>query len=134
MLDRPTLGIAGAIIEPGNPGMGDRAGAHRARLQRYPEIALGQAIITNRFGSGTNRQHLGVRGRIVESARRIGGNRENPAVEDDGRADRHVPGSSGLGGSIERGAHRGRDREHGPYCRSNAVRASPDGVVCLSRS
>ena len=132
MLDRPALGIARAIIKPGNPGMGDRAGAHRTGLERHPEIAVGQAIITYCFGSSANRQHLGMCGRVMEGARRIGGNRENLAVENDSRPDRYFPGSGGLGGGIERSAHRGRDRKHSPYCRSNAARASPDGVLMLA--
>ena len=49
VLDRAALRIARAIIEPRDPGMRDRAGAHRARLQRHPQVAILQPLAPERL-------------------------------------------------------------------------------------
>ena len=65
VLDRAALRVGCAVIEPGDPRMGDRAGTHCARLEGDPQIAVLQPVPAERLGCGANRQHLGMRGRIA---------------------------------------------------------------------
>ncbi len=50
MLHRSSLWIACRIIEPGDAGVGYCACAHRAWLQRYPQVASGQPVGTKGCG------------------------------------------------------------------------------------
>ena len=127
MLDRAAFRIARAVIEPRDSGVGDRAGAHRAGFERDPQITVLQPIVADRGGGGANRQHLGVRGRIVERARGVRRGRDDAAVEHHHRADRHFTGGTGGGGGIECGAHEkghgDHDRPHAPVRRESLLTA-----------
>ena len=65
VLDAAALWVVGGEIEPADAGERDRGGAHRARLQRDVEIAIGEPFDAQPGGTGAQYQHLGVRGRIM---------------------------------------------------------------------
>jgi hypothetical protein len=44
VLDRTAFGIACGVVEPGDAGMPDRAGAHRARLEGHPQLAIAEPL------------------------------------------------------------------------------------------
>jgi len=64
-LDRATLGIGGAVIQPPDPRERDRSRAHRARLQRHIEIAIDQPLGADGLGGLPDRQYFSMRGRIA---------------------------------------------------------------------
>src|SRR5216110_1385587 len=47
---RATLGVGRAVIQPPYSRKRDRGGAHRARLQRYIEVAIDQPLAADNFG------------------------------------------------------------------------------------
>src|SRR3546814_2705106 len=59
VFDRTALGVARTIIEPRDPGVGDRARAHRARFERHPQVATFEPVGAERLGGGANRADLG---------------------------------------------------------------------------
>src|SRR5690242_6823010 len=59
-LDRATLRVGRAIIEPTQPSERDGAGAHGAGLQRDIEVAVHQPFGADGFGGLTDRQDFGM--------------------------------------------------------------------------
>jgi len=59
-VNRARLGIGGAVNEPGNAGLQNRPGAHRARFQRHVKHAIVEPPATQRFGGLGDGNHLGV--------------------------------------------------------------------------
>src|SRR3546814_15149906 len=70
-------------------GVGDRARAHRAGLQRHIEVAAVEALVAELRGGGANRDDFGVRGRIVRFARAVVAFGDGLSVLDYDRAARH---------------------------------------------
>ena len=60
----PTLGIGSPVIQPPDSRMGDRTGAHRAGLQRHPQVSAFESLLPQRLRGGAQREHLGMRGRV----------------------------------------------------------------------
>ena len=58
---RSRLGIRRAEHQPGDPGVDDRSGAHRAGLESHMQLATGQAVVARVRGSFAQRQDLRVR-------------------------------------------------------------------------
>ncbi len=106
VLHRTPLGIAGCVIEPRDPGVGNRSGTHRARLKRNPELAAIESLVAQLRRGRANRQHFGMGGRIVAGARRIVGACDNHAVLDHDRTDRHFPDGFAQPCLRDRLAHR----------------------------
>src|SRR3546814_2894961 len=103
---RTALRIVGAVIEARDAGVGDRARAHRAGLQRHIEVAAVEALVAELRGGGANRDDFGVRGRIVRFARAVVAfGDELPALDHD-RADRHLAPFRRDSRELERAAHR----------------------------
>ena len=62
---RPRLRVGGRVDHARDPREDDRPRAHRARLQRHVERALQHPPGAKRGGGLAQRQHLGVRGRVL---------------------------------------------------------------------
>lgn len=107
MIHRPALGIGGPIDKPAEPGVAQRAGAHRARLQRHiKRAAKRQAIITEARASFPQRQHFRMSAGILKSDRPIMRLGEHPTV----RPNEHCSDRcfARVGGGLrkrDRGAH-----------------------------
>ena len=91
MQHRAAFRIGRPEIEPVEAGMGDRAGAHGARLERNIEVAAGEAAPAQFFGGAPDCQHLGMGGRIEAPLGLVAGAGDDPAAvaQHDNRADRH---------------------------------------------
>ncbi|KAI1692428.1 ribosomal l28 family domain-containing protein [Ditylenchus destructor] len=131
MLDRAALGIAGPVIEPGDTGMGDGARAHGARLQRDPQVAILQPVAAKRFRRRANRQHLGMRGGVMQGSRSVGRDRDHRLAPHHHRAPGHLARLRRITGGIQRGAHRFGQRKHRPAMPARSGLAMPceSGVV-----
>ena len=110
VLDRAALGIGRGVIQPGDARVDNRARAHGARLERDPQLAAFQPLVTKRQGGGANRRDLGMRGRIVRPARRVAAFADHNAILDHHRADRHHARGGGRPREIERARHRVGER------------------------
>ena len=77
VLDPAALGIAGAEVEAADAGERDGRRAHRAGLQRDVEVGARQPLGLHRRAGRADRQHLGVRGGIVELACAVAGSCED---------------------------------------------------------
>ena len=105
MFDRPALRIGRAIIDPAETGMGDSAGTHGARLQRYPQVAILQPVAQQFAGGGADDAHFGMGGWIMQPAGRIRGGGDNLPVQRDCGPDRHLSGQRRLLSRLKRGNH-----------------------------
>src|SRR3546814_16388390 len=63
--DGAALGIVGAVLEARDAGVGDRAGAHRAGLQRHIEVAAVETFVPPPGRSRAQREAVGMPGRNV---------------------------------------------------------------------
>ena len=104
---RSRLGIARAIDDGREPRQNDRAGAHRARLQRHEHGAAVEPPVANRSASQGESDSLGMRGGVVEGFSQIKSLRKNAAVSDDHGPDRHFAQAHGLVGESQGQPHRG---------------------------
>ena len=80
VLDATALGVGRAEVEPPDARERDGRRAHRAGLQRDVEVGVRQPLRSERGAGRADRQHLGVRGRIVQLARAVAGARQHAAV------------------------------------------------------
>ena len=102
MLDRAALRVGRGVIEPAQPRVADRAGAHRARLERDVEIAVGQPVLAELArAAGAERDHFGVGGRVGVAARAIAGAGDHLAVARQRRADRRLAAASAARASAK---------------------------------
>lgn len=85
--------------------MSDRTGAHRARLQRDPQVAPVQSGGAETGRSRADRDHLGVSSRIVAGAHRIGSRRNDHAFSRDHGSDRDFARGGSLARQIKGVAH-----------------------------
>ena len=118
VIDRAAFGIGRGIIEPGDAGVGNRAGTHRAWLQRDPQLAAIEAFVTQRLSRRANREDFGMCGWIAQLARGVMRGGDYRAVLDHHRADGHLARNCGSVRLIERGAHR---EGQGPVCHRPAL-------------
>jgi len=103
---RAALGIVGGEVQLRDPRQRDRPGAHRARLQRNPQFAPVEPRTIERPGRAADRDHLGMGGRVVAAAHRVGSFGDHHPVAGNHRADRHFARRCRLMSEIERAAHR----------------------------
>ena len=82
--------VAGAENHGADAGVYQCAGAHRARLQRDVERSVFEAVIGEFLSGLAQRQNFGVRGRIVNTDRRIGTAPDNLVPDDDNGANGHL--------------------------------------------
>ena len=68
---RSALGIVGAPDDPADPRVADRAGAHRARFERYIECKPRQTVVLCRLSRRTQRDDFGVGRGIMGSDRPV---------------------------------------------------------------
>ena len=68
MFDRPALGIRRRIVKTPDARMRDCASTHGARLKRYPQVAIAKTVLAKRLAGSTDRDDLGMCGRIVGGA------------------------------------------------------------------
>ena len=102
---RAAFGIGGAVIQPPDPRQRDRAGAHRARLQRDIEVAIDQPLAAGDLRGLPDGENLGMRGRIAVGQGAVSGRGDDLVIEHDHAADRHFAGFSGLFGRFQRQIH-----------------------------
>ena len=86
---RAALFVGSAEIEPADAGEGNRRRAHGAGFERHVEVGVAEALCRKRRGGIADRQHLGMRGRVVEFAGAVACLRDHRFAERDDRADRH---------------------------------------------
>ena len=97
MFNAAALGVTSTIIDPGDVGFGDRAGTHCAGFQRDMEIGAIEARLTLGLASGTQRQNLGMRRRVVVFTYPVSSGGNHHTLTHENRADRGFP--SGHRGS-----------------------------------
>ena len=93
------LGVGRAEDDAVEPAMHHRPGTHRARLLGDEQRAAGEPPVAECLLGGGEREHLGVRGGVVEQFHLVERPGDDPAVMHDHRADRHllrVPRLHGL--------------------------------------
>src|SRR6185437_9477794 len=91
---RASLGIVGAVNEPRDARLQNRARTHRARLDCHVKSGPQQAMIPNRRSGGAQRNHFRMRRGIAIRDRAVGGARNDAFPEPDNAADRHLPSRS----------------------------------------
>jgi hypothetical protein len=101
----PGLRVARAEDQVGDPGEHDRAGAHRARLQRHVERAPEQAPVAGRLRGATDGDHLRVCRRVLQGVREVVPGRDQLAVAHDHRADRNLSDRLRAARLLDREAH-----------------------------
>ena len=101
----PRLGVARAEHHAVEPGEHDRAGAHRTRLQRDVHGASVQPPRIGDVARLAQRQHLGVRGRILHPLAGVAGGDQHVPVPRDHRAHGDVAGVQACLGFFQREAH-----------------------------
>src|SRR5271166_2475608 len=90
MIDGAAFWVGRAIIEAAQAGKGNRAGAHRAGLERHVKVAADEPVGADRRGGRTDGEKLGVCGRVGELAGAVAGARDNGAVACESGADRRL--------------------------------------------
>ena len=106
MPQAPLSGLGGAEHDALDPGRHEGPSTHRAGLQRHDEGGALQVPAAEGLGSGSQRQHLGMRRRVLPPlalVARLG--HDSPSHQDDG-PHRHVPRLAGLSGQREGEVHR----------------------------
>src|SRR4051812_4750244 len=123
-LDRAALGVGGAVMEPSDARKGDRGGAHRTRLKRDVEVALGQPLGLDQGSGAADRQHLAMGGRVAVGERAVAGTGDHLAAAHDHAADRDLAGSPGGAGLVKREIHKGGQarRRHGTLLSGHRVK------------
>lgn len=116
VLYRAALGIRRSVVEPRDPCMGNGARAHRAGLQRHPKLAAFQPLVLQHLRTGANRQHFGMSGRIMQSARTVVRGCNHRPIPDENRAYGHFARRSCPFGFGKRQCHRFGEwpARHGP--------------------
>ena len=95
VVDRAALGVRSGVVEAAQAGQGDRAGAHRARLERHIKIAAGEPFGAQSRRGRADDEHFGVRGRIGELARSVPGAGDHAPAADERGADRRLAAQLG---------------------------------------
>lgn len=113
MFHRAALGIACRVIDPGNPGMGDGPGAHRAWFERYIEIASIQPLGPQRLRGPANRYHFSMSGRITTIAGEIMRCSNHLTLPHDHRPNRHFSRCSSDSCLLKSLSHRFGERPAG---------------------
>ena len=101
----PAFGSRGAVDDARHAREHDRAGAHRARLERHVEDASSTRQLPSARGGLAQREDLGVRRRVLAQLALVVAGREDLAVAHDDRADRHVVVFQRALGLAQREAH-----------------------------
>src|SRR5262249_11525147 len=123
--DRTALGIGRAVIESADARERDRAGAHGAGLERDIEVAIGEPLRADPFGSLTYGQHFRMRGRIAISQGAVARGCDHLVVPDDHAADRHFAGFAGGFGRLQRQIHERRG-VHASYFLPQSANSPPN--------
>ena len=85
--------------------MDERAHTHQARFDSHVQRGAGQPVVAEMCSGGTQRQHLGVRGRIAGANRVIERPGIDDAVHDEDGPDRDLAGVEGQSRLLQRCAH-----------------------------
>src|SRR2546423_1151952 len=120
---RAALGIGRAVIQPPYPRERDRGGAHRARLQRYIQVAIDQPLAADDFGGEPDGENFGMRGGIPLGQGAVSGRGDDLIVAHDHASDRHFAGFSCCFGRFQRQIHE-RRCGHASSLRENSVTTS----------
>ncbi len=102
---RAGLGVHGSEDDTRYPRQHDRARAHRTGLERHVHDGVEHAPGANGLTGLAQRQHLGVRGRVVAQFALVVPGADDLAVFDDHRPDRDVVVLEGTLGLAQRKAH-----------------------------
>jgi hypothetical protein len=124
---RAGLRIAGAEDDAGDARVHDRAGAHRAGLQRHVERAVRQPVVAAALAGIAQRHHLGMGGRVVAADGLVEAAADDLAVENHHGAHRHLAASRRLAREVERRAHEIRV----VHCRAITPHATRGDRSCL---
>jgi len=107
VFNRAALGIGGAVIEPAKAGEGDRARAHRTRLERDIKVAVVEPLGAEESRGAADGDDLSMRGRIAVGKRAVAGLRDDFAAADYDAADRHLAACAGGTSFLKRQVHEG---------------------------
>ena len=102
VFNRTSFWVGRSKIEALDSRKGDRCSAHRTRLQRDMELAIGQSLRPNRGRRLTDCQDFGMRRRVAKFQRPVAGGCNDLTIAYDHRPDRNfatICGGSGLGQS-----------------------------------
>ena len=121
------LGVGGAEDDGGDAGEDDRAGAHRAGLERDVERRRRQPPAAERLGGGADREDLGVGGRVAAQLALVAGGGEHSPSRATTAPIGTSPWRLRLAGTLERqppsgarrsAVHRGLAASIGEYVRA----------------
>ena len=105
-VDGAGLGLGGAVDEPGDAGVDERAGAHETGFDGNVERDPGEPVVAARARGGPERDDFGVGGGVGGADGVIEAAAEDPSVGvDDDRADGDLVAGRGAGGLGERLTH-----------------------------
>ncbi len=93
------------IIKPGDPRVGNRTGAHRAGLQRDPQVAIAETVSLKTRGRLTQREDFGMGRRVMRPRRRICPASDDLSVQRDHGANRNPATRSSFSGDSEGFGH-----------------------------
>src|SRR5258708_8446712 len=85
-MHRACLGIVGTVDQALDPGLYERAGAHRTRLNRNKQFAVSQSMVGNSCAGLAQRQYLRMRRRIAIGDVAIPSTADDLPAADDHRA------------------------------------------------
>ena len=95
--ERATLGIVGAVDEPWDASLNDRAGAHGAGLERDVKSGVGKAVVAEDSSGLAQDDDFSMRGRVIVANGAIAGARQVRIVANEHRTDGDF---AGVGGSV----------------------------------
>ena len=102
----PGFRVAGSENDAVHTGQNERAGAHRARFERYEELRVLDSPRRVKRRRSTQRERFRMRGRVAKAFAAVVFANENPILTNENGADRRFPL---LGGDLrfdERGPHK----------------------------
>src|SRR5664279_3435452 len=123
-IHRATLGIGRAVIQPPDPCKRNRAGAHRARLQRDIEVAIDQPLGADGLGGLPDRQDFSMGGRIAVGQGAVAGRGDHLVIPDNDASNRNFARFSGVFRRFQRQIHE-RGRGHASYHRKKPATRNP---------
>ena len=102
----PGFRVAGSENDAVHSGKNERAGAHRARFERYEEFRVLDSPRRVKRRRPAQRERFRVRGRVAKAFAAVVFANENPILADENGADRRFPLFRGDLRFDERGAHK----------------------------
>jgi hypothetical protein len=97
MIHPTAFGVGCGIIEPRESGMGNRACAHGAGLERHPKVTTIESELPQSLRRRTNGENFRMGCGVISRAHGVAGGRNFHPIAHDNRANWHFPG---IGSSL----------------------------------